>query len=502
MRELALSLLNFTSLKPILIAKPKSEPEIKKLILCSKKLGLQVRTLSGGHDYEGLSYLSQSPFIIIDLVNLRTIKINLTEETATIKSGATIGELYYKIAKTSKIHGFPGGVCPSVGVGGLLSGGGYGIIMRKHGLASDNIVDARLMDAKGRILDRKSMGEDLFWALRGGGAASFGVVLSWKVKLARVPEKVTCFTSQHAMGPKMNKLVHRWQYIGPELDEELFVRVFINNNQQKGIQRSVRTTFQGMFLGGIDELIPLMNKKFPELGLRAQDCKEMSWIESHLFFIGKFGQPLEIMLDRDQRYENLYFKAKSDYVQKPLPENVFEEITKRFLEEEAPSMSLDPLGGKLNEVSSEETPYPHREGNLFSIQYTVRWKVNEIEEMNKRVRWIRSVYDYMTPYVSGSPRGAYLNYRDLDLGMNKGIKTSFEDAKKWGEMYFRGYNNRRGTRNRVLRREEKRGIHTDLLHLEEKLTDGCGRASKTDVRDGIRTSRQKTHQQLFQSAVD
>ncbi|VVB14523.1 unnamed protein product [Arabis nemorensis] len=430
--------LNFTSLKPILIAKPKSEPEIKKLILCSKKLGLQVRTLSGGHDYEGLSYLSQSPFIIIDLVNLRSIKINLTEETAWIKSGATLGELYYKIAKTSKIHGFPGGVCPSVGVGGLFSGGGYGIIMRKHGLASDNVVDARLIDAKGKIHDRKSMGEDLFWALRGGGAASFGVVLSWKVKLVRVPEKVTCFTSQHAMGPNRSKLVHRWQYIGPHLDDDLFIRVFINNNQQQGSQKRVRTTFQGMFLGGIEKLIPLMNEKFPELGLRSQDCKEMSWIEANLFFIGKFGQPLEIMLDRDQRYENLYFKAKSDYVQKPLQENVFEEIFKRFLEEDAPSMSFDPLGGKINEVLEEESPYPHREGNLYSVQYTVRWKVNEMEEMKKHVRWIRLLYDYMTPYVSGSPRGAYLNYRDLDLGMNKGIKMSFEDAKKWGEMYFKG----------------------------------------------------------------
>ena len=48
--------LNFTSLKPILIVKPKSESEIKQSILCSRKLGVQVRTMSGGHDYEGLSH--------------------------------------------------------------------------------------------------------------------------------------------------------------------------------------------------------------------------------------------------------------------------------------------------------------------------------------------------------------------------------------------------------------------------------------------------------------
>ncbi|XP_019086234.1 PREDICTED: tetrahydrocannabinolic acid synthase-like [Camelina sativa] len=198
--------LNFTSLKPILTLKPKSESEIKRSILCSKKLGVQVRTMSGGHDYEGLSYLSLSPFIIVDLVNLRSININLTDETALVQSGATLGELYYKIAKTSKVHAFSAGICPSVGVGGHISGGGFGTLMRKHGLASDNVVDARVMDVNGITRDRRRMGEDLFWALRGGGAASFGVVLSWKVKLARVPEKVTCFISQHTMGPSMNKI--------------------------------------------------------------------------------------------------------------------------------------------------------------------------------------------------------------------------------------------------------------------------------------------------------
>ncbi|VVB12266.1 unnamed protein product [Arabis nemorensis] len=429
--------LNFTTLKPILIVKPKLESEIKRSILCSRKLGVQVRTKSGGHDYEGLSYLSQSPFIIIDLINLRSININLTDETAWIQSGATIGELYYKIAKISKIHGFPAGTCPSVGVGGHFSGGGFGTLMRRHGLAADNVVDARLMDANGVIRDRIAMGEDVFWALRGGGAASFGVVLSWKVKLVRAPEKVTCFLSQHTMKPEMTKLVHRWQYVGSEVDEDLFIRVIIDNTQE-GNPRRVKSTFQALFLGGIDRLIPLMNQKFPELGLRSEDCKEMSWIESVMFFNWKLGQPLESLLDRQQRYEDLYYKAKSDFVQTPLPENVFEEISKRFLEKETPLMILEPLDGKMSEISETESPFPHRKGNLYNIQYMVKWKVNEVEEMNKNVRWMRSLYDYMSPYGSASPRGGYLNYRDLDLGTNKGINTSFEDTRKWGERYFKG----------------------------------------------------------------
>lgn len=55
--------------------------------------------------------------------------------------------------------------------------------MRKYGLAVDNIFDARLVDVNGTILNRESMGEDLFWDIRGGGGGSFGVILSWKIKL-------------------------------------------------------------------------------------------------------------------------------------------------------------------------------------------------------------------------------------------------------------------------------------------------------------------------------
>ncbi|XP_020204300.1 berberine bridge enzyme-like 8 [Cajanus cajan] len=126
--------LRFTSAttpKPSFIVAPTHVSHIQASVICCKRFNLELRIRSGGHDYDGLSYVSEAPFVIVDMFMLRSVEVNLEDETVSVDSGSTVGELYHAIAERSKVHAFPAGVCPSVGVGGHFSGGGYGNLMRR-----------------------------------------------------------------------------------------------------------------------------------------------------------------------------------------------------------------------------------------------------------------------------------------------------------------------------------------------------------------------------------
>lgn len=441
--------------KPSAIIIPKSKEEVSSIVLCCRKWSFDIRIRSGGHSYEGISSSSSSasnnkttnsaPFVVIDLMNLDKISVDLVSETAWVEGGATLGQTYYAIAESSNVHGFPAGVCPTVGVGGHFSGGGYGFLGRKYGLSADNVVNALLVDAKGRILDRDSMGEDVFWAIRGGGGGNWGIVFAWKIRLVRVPEIVTVLSVARPQHTKhqVENIIQQFQNVVHDLDDKFQLLVFVSSGLVPE-SKEIAVIIQGLYQGPRSKAISILSNSIPAIEIKEEECKEMSWIES-VDYLSDFSGGQGSISSLKQRYfeGKSYFKTKSDYVRKPIPPVGIKTLID-FLQKQPKAYALfEPYGGYMEKTSSDAIAFPHRKGNIFSIEYTITW--DEMDDKSgkskKYINWIRRFYEAMAPFVSSNPRAAYVNYMDLDLGQvmdfgSTGRASSVDMARAWGEKYF------------------------------------------------------------------
>ncbi|KAF3325489.1 reticuline oxidase-like protein [Carex littledalei] len=425
--------------KPDIIIFPFSEHQLQHSILCLRQSSLTIRVRSGGHSYEGLSYTTsyQNPFGIIDMTNLNRVQVDPSSATAWVEAGATVGEIYYNVAvKSNGTLGFTAGTCATVGSGGHISGGGFSILSRKYGLAADNVLDVIFIDPNGRVLNRSLMDEDVFWAIRGGGGGSWGVVYKWKLQLVSVPNQVTWFNIyKSGLIEPLADLVHKWQYVGPSLPDEFFLRTVISGLEDG----NGSVSFAGLYLGPKGSAFSILSERYPELRISESDLEEMSWIESVVKAAG-----LNSVSDLRNRSTNTknFFKAKSDYVQSPISKEGLIGAIKFLTKEPNAYIICKPYGGAMARIGGRELPFPHRAGNLFNIQYMIDWtKANEGMK-DTYIAWLRDFYAYMGSFVSKNPRAAYVNYLDLDLGTNNwttGTSSTVDDlnhARLWGNAYF------------------------------------------------------------------
>ncbi|CAI9089560.1 OLC1v1024151C1 [Oldenlandia corymbosa var. corymbosa] len=294
-----------TTRKPYLIITPTKISHIQSSILCAKQYGLLMKIRSGGHDYEGVSYVADSPFFILDLFNFR------------------------------------------------------------------------------------------------------------------------------------------WQEIADKLDDDLFIRMIIDvvNDTSTTVTnaKTIRSTFFALFLGDSERLLSVMNKSFPELGLKKSDCTEMNWAESVVYYTSfPAGTPVEALLSRIPQVLT-HLKRKSDYLKKPMPIDGIEFIFKKMIELQTPVLTFNPYGGKMAEISPLAKPFPHRAGNIAKIQYATNWPENGVQTAEHYLNLTKQLFAYMTPYVSKNPREHFLNYRDLDIGINHNGKNkikNYREGRVYGVQYF------------------------------------------------------------------
>ena len=173
--------------RPAVIARCASTADVRHAIGFARSEGLEVAVRGGGHSIPGFS--SCDGGLVIDLSPMKDIEVDPSARTVVAEGGV----LWNELDAATQEHGLAvtGGLVSTTGIAGFTLGGGIGWLMRKHGLACDNLRSAQLITADGQVITASAaQNSELFWGLRGGGG-NFGVVTSFEFDLHPVGPTVT-----------------------------------------------------------------------------------------------------------------------------------------------------------------------------------------------------------------------------------------------------------------------------------------------------------------------
>jgi FAD/FMN-containing dehydrogenase len=175
---------------PALIVRCAGVADVLSAIRLARERELLLSIRGGGHGGPGFAVCQGG--LMLDLSRMKSVRVDPAKRTARAESGATWGDFDHE----TQAFGLAttGGVARPTGIAGLTLAGGHGFLMRKHGLACDNLLSVDIVTAGGQLLTASANGNsDLFWGLRGGGG-NFGVVTSFEYQL-------------HPVGPMLGGLL-------------------------------------------------------------------------------------------------------------------------------------------------------------------------------------------------------------------------------------------------------------------------------------------------------
>ncbi len=165
--------------RPGLIARCHRPEDVVEAVKLAREQNGPVSVRGAGHNVAGYAVCNDG--VVIDLSPMKAIEVDPALLRVRAEAGATWGEVNDALAP----HGLAatGGFVSITGVSGLTLGGGFGWLLRKHGLALDNLISAQVVLANGeRVRASETQNTDLFWAIRGGGG-NFGIVTSFEFRV-------------------------------------------------------------------------------------------------------------------------------------------------------------------------------------------------------------------------------------------------------------------------------------------------------------------------------
>lgn len=152
--------------RPTLFAFCESARDVQEAVRAARAYGLPLSVRGGGHDWVGRALSHHG--LVVDLSRMRQVEVDVRGRVATVVGGALAGDVIAAVGP----HGLAAvtGAAGTVGLAGLLTGGGYGPLLPRFGLALDNLLGGEIVLADGQIVFvDSSQNSELFWAIRGGG---------------------------------------------------------------------------------------------------------------------------------------------------------------------------------------------------------------------------------------------------------------------------------------------------------------------------------------------
>ncbi|KAK9708656.1 hypothetical protein K7432_009517 [Basidiobolus ranarum] len=388
---------------PIAVAYARSDDQVQKLVKCAVSAKVVVTPRSGGHSFE--SFSTTTGTLVIDISNMNKL-VAARGNTAIVQAGIALGDLYLAIHKFNPELTFPAGTCPTVGLGGLVSSGGYGPVARKFGISAVYIQSATVVNHHGEIIQAsENQHPDLFWALRGGGGGTFGLVLSYTLQLVRTP-LISMF---HITWTPLDtvEVLKRWLRWAPKTTEKL--TMYLQH-------LPVFLRIYGHFLGTMEQLDEVLKESgLLDIGVPVLYTKSCSALGAKMFF--NFDDSCQdhasfsTLVYKDIT-ENEKSYARSLFFTQELPDHILAQFNQQLTI--APSITyvnIEAFGGIFATQSTSMTPYPHRQGILFQIEFGIYITgaplVDEIAHT-----WSKNMFNLLWPYSNG---GSYQGYVSLEL---------------------------------------------------------------------------------------
>jgi len=379
--------------RPAAIARCAGTADVISAVKFARSNDLAVSVRGGGHNVAGKALRDGA--LAIDLSLMKGLRVDPKAKTARAQGGVTWGQFDRETVAFDLVS--TGGTVSTVGIAGLTLGGGIGWLMRKHGLACDNLVSVDIVTADGQFLTAsEAENADLFWAVRGGGG-NFGVVTSFEYRLHEL-EPITAGVARYPFA--MAKDVLR------------FYREFTSSAPD-----SV-TTMAGISNG------PVAGEKAVWIAVCHSGPKTEG--ERLLRPIKEFGPPVmdmigpmpytafQSMMDANYPPGNRNY-WRSNYLTE-LSDEVIDIIVARSdgLPSGAGSTPyFEHMHGAVGRTGEQHTAFSNRAAKYNFTVLSV-WK--DSGEDDKNIKWTRELGDAMKSWATGA---GYVNYMTDDEGAKR-----------------------------------------------------------------------------------